>query len=65
MIMITYIVALVNVQISVHVPLVCAPDGSRHARPRLLESQHALDIVAVDLLARDRVDDCRLDAEER
>lgn len=41
-----------------------APDGASHAWPGLLEGKDTLDIVAMDLLARDRVDDRRLDAEE-
>lgn len=41
-----------------------APNGAGHARPWLLESQNALDVVAVDLLARDGVDDGRLNAKE-
>ena len=49
--MVAYVVALVHVQICVHVSLVRTPDGASHARPRLLESKHALDIVAVDLLS--------------
>jgi hypothetical protein len=60
----THVVSGVDVQVRVHVPLVSAPDGAGHAGPRLLERQHALDIVAVDLLAGNRVDDRWLDAEE-
>lgn len=40
-------------------------DGTRHAGPRLLEGEDALDVVAVDLLARNGVDDGRIDSEER
>ena len=58
------VVALVHVQVGVHVALVRLPNGACHARPRLLERQHALDVVAVHLLARHRVNDGRLDAEE-
>jgi hypothetical protein len=43
---------------------VCTPDCASHARPWLLESQNTLNIVSVDLLARDRVDDRRLDTKE-
>jgi len=46
----TNVVALVNVKVGIHISLVCAPDGTRHARPWLLESKDALDVVAVDLL---------------
>ena len=42
----------------------CSPDCARHAGPRLLEGQNTLNIVAVNLLARDGVNDCRLDAKE-
>lgn len=58
------VVALVHVQVCVHVTLVCSPDSAGHAGPWLLESKHALYVVAVLLLARDRVDDGGLDAEE-
>ena len=61
----TYVVTLVNVQVGVHVSLVSTPDGSCHGRPCLLECQDTLDVVAVNLLARDRIDDGRLDTEER
>jgi hypothetical protein len=60
-----YVVSLIDVQVSVHISLVCAPDSASHARPWLLESQNTLNIISVDLFARDRVDDRRLDAEER
>ncbi len=40
------------------------PDGASHARPCLLESQDPLDVVSVNLFARDGVDDRRLDPEE-
>jgi hypothetical protein len=60
----THIVSLVDIQIRVHVPFVCSPDRSSHAWPRLLERKHALDVVSVYLLARDWIDDGRLNAEE-
>ena len=60
----THIIPLINIQVRIHVSLVCAPDGAGHARPRLLDGQHALDIVAVQLLAGHGVDDGGLDAEE-
>lgn len=40
------------------------PDSAGHAGPCVLEGEHTLDIIASDLLARDRVNDGRLDAEE-
>ena len=61
---VTYVVALVLVQVGVKVALVGAVDGSRHAGPRLLESQDTLHVVTVDLLAGDGVNDRGLDAEE-
>jgi hypothetical protein len=42
----------------------CTPNGASHARPWLLESKHTLDIVSVNLLARDGVDNRRLDTKE-
>jgi hypothetical protein len=58
------VVALVHVQVRVHVALVRAPDCAAHGRPGLLEGEDALDVVAVDLLAGDGVNDRGLDAEE-
>ena len=60
----TYIIALVNVEIGVHESLVGTVDGSKHAGPGLLEGKHALDIVSVNLFARDRIYDDGLDTEE-
>lgn len=51
-------------QVGVQVSLVATVDGTGNARPRLLESQDALDVVAVKLLARDGVNDGGLNAEE-
>lgn len=39
--------------------------GTGHAGPWLLEGEHAVDIVAMNLFAGDRVDDGGLDAKER
>lgn len=61
----THVVTLVHVQICVHISLMCAPDCARQTWPWLLEGQHTLNIVSVDLLAGDRIDDRRLDTEER
>ena len=61
---ITYVVSLVLVKIRVKVSLVGTVDGSGHAGPGLLESEDALDVVSVDLLAGDGVDDRGLDSEE-
>lgn len=62
--MFSYVVSLVHVEVSVHVPLVGAIDGASHTRPCLLEGQHTLNVVPMDLLARNRVNDGGLDAEE-
>ena len=59
-----YVVTLIYVQVRVHVPSVRAVYSPRHAWPRLLESKYTLDIVTVDLLARNRVDNGRLNTEE-
>lgn len=61
----TYVEALVNVEVGVHVALVSAVDAAGHARPGLLEGQNTLDVVSVQLFARDGVDDGGLNAEER
>lgn len=61
---ITHVVALVDVEVGVHVPLVRGPDGTGHAGPRVLDGEDTLDIVALELLAGNGVDDRRLDAEE-
>lgn len=60
----SYVVALVHIQVGIQVTLVGAPHRAGHTGPRLLESQNTLDIVATNLLARDRVDDGGLNTEE-
>ena len=60
----THIVSLVDIQVSVHISLVCAPDCAGHARPWLLESQNTFNIISMNLLSRDRVDNRWLDTEE-
>ena len=59
-----YVVALVDVEISVHVPLVGAPNCAGHAGPWLLEGKNTLDVVTSDFLSRDRVDNSRLNSKE-
>lgn len=60
----THVKTLVDVEVGVHVTLVGAVDAAGHARPSLLEGQNSLNVVAVKLLARNRVDNGRLNAEE-
>jgi hypothetical protein len=47
----TYVVALIHIQVCVHVSLMCSPDCACHTGPWLLECQDALHVVSVDLLA--------------
>lgn len=61
---VAYVVALVNVQVGIHVALVGAPHGTGHARPGLLEGKHTLHIVASNLLTRDRVNDGGFNTKE-
>jgi len=63
-IQVTHVVALVHIQIRIHVPLVRAPNCASHAWPWLLDCQDTLNIVTVQLLARDRVDDSGFDTEK-
>lgn len=60
----THVKTLVDVEVGVHVALVCAVDAARHARPSLLEGQNTLNVVAVQLLARNGIDNGRLNAKE-
>lgn len=60
----TYVIALVDVQISVHVALVGAVDSTSHAGPRLLKRKHTFNIVAVNLFAGDGVDDDGLNTKK-
>lgn len=41
-----------------------APDGASHGRPGLLEGKNAFDVIAADLLPRDRVNDGGLNSKE-
>jgi hypothetical protein len=59
------VVTLIDVEVSLLIPVVGSPDSTSHARPGLLEGQNTLDIVTVNLFARNRVDEGRLDTEER
>lgn len=61
---VSYVVALVDIQVCVHVSLVGSVNRSCHAGPCLLERQHSFDIVAVDLVTGHRVDNGRLDTKE-
>ena len=61
---VTYVVSLVNIQICVHIPLVCSPDCASHTGPWLLESQDTLNIVSMNLFTGNWIDDRRLDTEK-
>ncbi len=60
----THVVAGIDIQVSIHVSLMSTPNRTSHTRPRLLDGQYTLYIVAMDLFARDRVDDGGLDSEK-
>ena len=60
----THVIALVHVQICVHVSLVSTPDGTSHAGPWLFDGQNTLDVVSGDFGAGDGVNDSRLDTKE-
>jgi hypothetical protein len=51
--------------VNIEPPVVVLPHRACDRRPGVLEHQHALDVVALKLLARDRVEQRRLDAQER
>ena len=59
-----YVVAFVNIEVGVHIPLMRPPDSTSHAWPRLLEGKYAFNIVAMNLLAGHGIDNSRLDTEE-
>lgn len=61
---ITHVVALVHIQVCIHVSLVSTPDGTSHAGPWLFDSQDTLDVVSGNLGARDGIDNSGLDAKE-
>ena len=60
-----YVISWVQIKVCIHVSLMCTPDCARHTGPRLLERQNPLNIVSVNLFARDRIDNRRLDTKER
>jgi len=61
---VAHVVVWVDIQVGVHVSLVCSPYGTSHTWPWLFESQYPLNIVSVDFLARNRVDDGRFDTKK-
>lgn len=61
---ITYINSLVNIQIRVHVSLMGAPNCACHRWPWLLESQNTFNVIPMNLFARNRIDNRRLDTEK-
>jgi hypothetical protein len=60
----SYVVALVYVQICLHVSLMGAVDSTGHAGPGALEGQNAFNVIAVNLLAGNGVNDGGLNTKE-
>jgi hypothetical protein len=60
-----YVNALIDIEIGIHVTLMCPPDCAGHTWPRLFEGKDSLDIISMDFLSRYWIDDGRLNAEER
>lgn len=60
----SYVVALVDIEISIHISLVRAPHSAGHAWERLLDGENAFNIIALEFFARDGVDNGGLDTEE-
>jgi hypothetical protein len=61
----SYIVSFVHIQVGIQVPLVSSPHSASHTGPGLLDSKNTFDIVALNFIARDRINDSWLDTEER
>lgn len=61
---VAYVVTGVHIKVSVHISLVGTIYSSRHAWPCLLESEYAINVVAMNLFTGDRVDDGGLNAEK-
>ena len=61
----TYVIALVYVEIGVHIALMSTPDSSSHARPGLLNSQNTFYVIAMYFYPGHRVNNGRLDTKER
>ena len=60
-----YVVALVHIEISIHITFMGTPDGSSHARPGLLNSQNPLYVVTMYFFSGDRINNRGLNAKER
>lgn len=61
----THIISLVQIKIGLHVSLVITPNCASHARPRFLDRQNTLDVISINLFARDGIDDGEFDTEKR
>ena len=61
----THVIALINVEVGIHVALMSTPDSSGHARPWLFNSQDTFYVVAMYFFPGDWVDDRGLDTKER
>lgn len=61
----TYVESLVDVEISVHVPLMSLPNRASHAWPWLLDCQNAFNVISLNFLASDWIYNCWFDAKER
>lgn len=59
-----YVVALVNIQVCIHITLVRTPNGAGHAGPGLLEGKDTLNVVPGNLLSGDGINNGGLNAEE-
>ena len=60
-----YVVALVHIEIGIHITFMSTPDGSGHARPGFLNSQNPLYVVAMYFFSGDRINNRGLNAKER
>lgn len=61
----SYVEALVDIKVGFSEALMVSPNGAGHAGPWLLDAKNTFNIVALNLLARDRINDGGFDTEER
>lgn len=64
MIQMTHVETFVDIEVSIHIPFMSSPNRASHAGPWFLDGQNAFHIVPMNLLARHRIHDGRLDPEE-